>query len=46
MEQPIWVDFDKKMTKEILFTIITKLHKIDFDVVNCTNVCGGGNIGL
>jgi hypothetical protein len=45
-KQHLWVDFDKKMTKEILFHIIEELHKIDYQVVSCVSDCGGGNVGL
>jgi len=45
-KQPIFVDFDKKMTKDILFDIIEKLDEIGFKVICCVSDCGGGNIGL
>lgn len=45
-KQPIFVDFDKKMTKDILFDIIEKLEEIGFKVICCVSDCGGGNIGL
>lgn len=45
-KQPIFVDFDKKMTRDILFDIIEKLDQIGFKVICCVSDCGGGNIGL
>lgn len=45
-KQPIFVDFDKKMTKDILFNIIENLDKIGFKVICCISDCGGGNVGL
>lgn len=45
-KQPVYVDFDKKITQEILFEIIEKLDLIGFKVVCCVSDCGGGNIGL
>lgn len=45
-KQPVYVEFDQKMTKEILFDIIEKLDLIGFKVVCCVSDCGGGNVGL
>lgn len=45
-KQPIFVDFDKKMTRDILFDIIEKLEQIGFIVICCVSDCGGGNVGL
>lgn len=45
-KQPIFVDFDTKMTKQILIDIIDRLNKIGFKVVCCVSDCGGGNVGL
>lgn len=45
-KQPIFVDFDTKMTPEILNSLITKLHTAGMDVRACTSDCGGGNVGL
>lgn len=45
-KQPIFVDFDKKITKDILFNIIEKLEVIGFNVICCVSDCGRGNIGL
>lgn len=45
-KQPIFVDFDTKMTKTILFDIIDKLNEIGFRVICCVSDCGGGNVGL
>lgn len=45
-KQLIYVDFDQKITKEILFDIIEKLDDIGFKTICCVSDCGGGNIGL
>lgn len=45
-KQPIYCDFDKKMTKDILLDIIARLDEIGFKVICCISDCGGGNIGL
>lgn len=45
-KQPIFIAFDKKITKEILFNIITELHQISFNVVACVSDCGASNVGL
>lgn len=45
-KQPIYVDFDKKMTKDILNSFIKHLHSIGFNVVGIVNDNGGGNVGL
>lgn len=45
-KQPIFVNFDKKMTKEILFSIIDRLDKIGFNVLCCVSDCEGENIDL
>lgn len=45
-KRPIFVDFDKKMTKDILFNIIENLDKIGFKVICSVSDCGGGNVGL
>jgi len=45
-KQPVFVDFDRKMTKEILFSIINELDQIGFKVICCVSDCGGGNVGL
>lgn len=45
-KQPIYLGFDKKMTKNILFLVISELHKISYNIVACVSDCGGGNIGL
>lgn len=45
-KQPVFVDFDQKMTKDILFNIIENLDKIGFKVISCVSDCGGGNVGL
>lgn len=45
-KQPIYIAFDQKVTKEILFNIITELHKISYNVVACVSDCGASNVGL
>jgi len=45
-KQPVFVDFDKKMTDEILINIISELHAVGYTVVACVCDCGGGNMGL
>lgn len=45
-KQPVRVDFDQKITKELLFGLIRELHQIGYPVVCCTSDCGGGNVGL
>ena len=44
-KQPIFMDFDKKMSKEILHSTIQHLHEIGFKVVACVSDLGGGNVG-
>lgn len=39
-KQPIFVDFDVKMTKDILFNIIDRLDQIEFNVLCCVSDCG------
>lgn len=45
-KQPIFVDFDKKMTKHILFEVIERLNEIGFKIICCISDCGGSNVGL
>lgn len=45
-KQVIYVDFDKKMCRNILDTVITKLQNIEYNVVAIVSDCGGGNVGL
>jgi len=45
-KQPIFVGFDQKMTKSILFSIIDRLDQIGFNVLCCVSDFGGGNFGL
>ncbi|KAK7603325.1 hypothetical protein V9T40_003324 [Parthenolecanium corni] len=42
-KQPVFVDFDQKMTKEILLNILEKLHLIGLLVVCCTSDCASEN---
>lgn len=44
--QPIYLEFDQKMTKSILNNIIEKLSKASYTVVACVSDCGGGNVSL
>lgn len=45
-KQPIYCEFDQKITKEILFNLIIKLANIGFRVVACVNDCGPTNMAL
>lgn len=45
-KQPVFMDFDQKMTDEILNNIIEELHNVGYTVVACVSDCGGGNMGL
>jgi hypothetical protein len=45
-KQPIYIDFDQKITSNILKDIISKLNAINYEVVACVCDCGGGNMGL
>ncbi|CAI6355295.1 unnamed protein product [Macrosiphum euphorbiae] len=45
-KQPIFVDFDVKMSKVILFDIIDKLEKIGYKVICCVTNCGDANVKL
>lgn len=45
-KQPIFADFDQKITKDILNTLCVKLHEAGFRVVACVSDCGPTNTGL
>lgn len=45
-KQPIFVDFDTKMTAQILYSAINSLHSIGYHVVACVGDLGGGNQAL
>jgi hypothetical protein len=45
-KQPIYVDFDKAMKKDILFDIITRLKRIGYRVVAIASDMGTSNVGL
>lgn len=45
-KQPIFIDFDTKMTKSILFDIIDQLNNIGFKVICCVSDCDDENLGL
>lgn len=45
-KQPVYFDFDTRMTKEIIFQIIEELHKINYNVVACVSDCGPTNQGF
>lgn len=45
-KQPIFVDFDKRMTKEILHHVIVSLSEIGYTVVATVCDCAGSNLGL
>lgn len=42
-KQPVYYDFDQKMTQEIMFHVISKLYNTGFIVVVITSDIGGGN---
>ena len=44
--QPIYYDFDQKVTKELLFSIISSIEDAGFPVHACVSDMGGSNIGL
>jgi len=43
---PFFYDFDTRMTKNILFGIISEIHKVGFEVVGIVSDMGPTNIGL
>lgn len=45
-KQPIFIDFDKKMSKDLLNLLINRLYAIGYNVVGIVNDNGGGNVGL
>jgi len=45
-KQPLFYDFDRKISKPLLFEIINRLDNIGFKVVAITNDLGGGNRDL
>lgn len=45
-KQPVFVGFDRKISREILDDIMTRFHGIGFDVVANVHDCGGGNLSL
>lgn len=45
-KQPIFLDFDRRMTSNILFSIIDKLSEKGFKVVAIVSDCGSTNVGL
>lgn len=45
-KQPVYIGFDKSMTKEILLATIAALYNNKYNVVACVSDCGGGNQGL
>lgn len=45
-KQPVFVDFDTKMTKRCLDDIIERLYDVGLTVVAIVSDCGGGNIGV
>lgn len=44
-KQRVYLGFDQKMTKDLLESVMTRLHHINYHVVACTSDCGG-NQGL
>ncbi|KAF2894161.1 hypothetical protein ILUMI_12015 [Ignelater luminosus] len=45
-KQPVFIDFDKKITVNCLNEIIKQLHHIDYTVVACVSDCGDENVDL
>jgi len=45
-KQPIFYAYDCKMTKDILFEILTTIEKCCYSVVAIVSDLGGGNRGL
>lgn len=45
-KQPVFIDFDKKLTADILYSVIISLQEAGYQVVACVGDCGGGNLGL
>lgn len=45
-KQPIYYDFDKNITKNILYEIIMALENISYEVVGMVSDMGPENIGL
>lgn len=45
-KQVIYVDFDAKMTKNVMENIVTRLQNVGYPVVAIVCDCGGSNIGL
>ncbi|XP_062704502.1 transposable element P transposase [Aedes albopictus] len=45
-KQPIFVDFDVQVTKDLLENLITQLFKIGFNVIANVHDCGAGNWGV
>lgn len=45
-KQPIFIDFDMKMTRKCLDNLIQKLFEIGFTVRAIVSDCGGGNVGV
>lgn len=45
-KQPIYINFDEKMTPCLLDSICTKLHKVGFNVVGFVGDNGGSNFGM
>lgn len=45
-KQPVYINFDTKMTSDVLNLIVTELHNINFKVAACVSDCGGGDVGF
>jgi hypothetical protein len=45
-KQPIYLDFDQKMTRDVLMDIISQLHKLSYNCVAIVSDCGSSNVGL
>lgn len=45
-KQPVYIGFDQKMTKSLLFDVIKSVHEAEYTVVATVCDMGGGNQGL
>lgn len=45
-KQPLYINFDTQVSKDILTTVILKLKQTGYTVKACVSDMGGGNIGL
>lgn len=45
-KQPIYINFDEKMTTDLVYALISELHEVGLNVVGFVGDNGGGNVGL